>query len=119
LGAGEKSRDNVGSVGGEGDVIVGVSIGDVVVGVSVGDDLVVVGEADGDWEDPEPEDVGVGSAARAAGALPPTRTIPVPRPMISGFRTDRASTAYNLPNASPVMLHPGLPHGSGKNHAIT
>jgi hypothetical protein len=118
LGAGEKSRDNVGSGGGEGDIVVGVFVGDVGVAVSVGDDFVVVGEADGDWEDPEPEDVGVGTA-RATGALPPTRTTPVPRPMISGFRTDRASTAYNLPNASPVMLHPGLPHGSGKNHAIT
>jgi hypothetical protein len=90
----------------------------VVAGALGEDDFVVVGEADGDWEDSEPEGVGVG-VARAAGALPPTRTIPVPRPMISGFRTDRASNAHNLPNASPVTLHPGLPHGSGKNHAIT
>jgi hypothetical protein len=94
----------------------GESVG--LLGVVVEDGSVVGGEADGDGEDPEPEGVGVGTA-RAAGALPPTRTTPVPRPMISGFRTDRASTAHNLPNASPVTLHPGLPHGSGKNHAIT
>lgn len=36
--------------------------------------------------------------AARAGAVPLTRTMPVPTPMISGLRTDRASTAYNLPN---------------------
>lgn len=37
-------------------------------------------------------------AARAADAVPLVRTTPVPTPMISGLRTDRASTAYNLLN---------------------
>jgi hypothetical protein len=38
------------------------------------------------------------SAARTTGAVPLTRTSPVPTQMISGFRTDRASTAHNLLN---------------------
>jgi hypothetical protein len=43
--------------------------------------------------------VGVGVAsARVDGALPLTRTNPVPTVMISGLRTDRASTAHDLLN---------------------
>jgi hypothetical protein len=41
---------------------------------------------------------GDGVAARTAEAVPLVRTTPVPTPMISGLRTDRASTAYNLLN---------------------
>jgi hypothetical protein len=56
-----------------------------------------VGDADAD-----PGEVrGVGDgvvAASAADAVLLARTTPVPTVMISGFRTDRASTAYNLLN---------------------
>jgi hypothetical protein len=55
----------------------------------------VVGFADGVFDDADGD--GVVVSARA-GAVPLTRTMPVPTPMISGLRTDRASTAYNLPN---------------------
>jgi hypothetical protein len=52
------------------------------------------------------DDLGVGEASAegdgelvpARAAVPLTRTIPVPTPMTSGFRTDRASTAHNLLN---------------------
>jgi hypothetical protein len=37
-------------------------------------------------------------SASAADAVLLARTTPVPTVMISGFRTDRASTAYNLLN---------------------
>jgi hypothetical protein len=38
------------------------------------------------------------ASARAADAVLLTRTTPVPTVMISGLRTDRARTAYNLLN---------------------
>jgi hypothetical protein len=53
--------------------------------------------ADGAFDDADTDGVGV-VAARAAEAVPLVRTTPVPTPMISGLRTDRASTAYNLLN---------------------
>jgi hypothetical protein len=56
-----------------------------------------VGDADGDPG--EVRGVGDGvSAAKAADAVLLARTTPAPTVMISGFRTDRASTAYNLLN---------------------
>ena len=78
----------------------------VLDGFELGDleaDLEVVGVADGDAAGAlvvaDGDGVGVGVvAAKTAGAVPLTRTKPVPTPMISGLRTDRASTAYNLPN---------------------
>jgi hypothetical protein len=81
----------------------------VGVGVAVGGALVVVGDADGD--DDVFVGVGVGvwvSAANAAGALPPTRTTPVPRPMTSGFRTDRASTSPQPPHRIAGDASPGF-----------
>src|SRR5690348_5705027 len=75
-------------------------------------------EVDGMGEEDCP---GVGDGVpseSAAGALPVTRT-PVLTQMTSGLRTARDSTATNLPIASPVKLRAGLPHESGKNHAIT
>lgn len=77
----------------------------------------VVGLAEGEFD---ADGVGVGVvSARPAGAVPLTRTIPVPTLMISGLRTDRASTAYNLLNDRHGYRIPGSRHGSGKNHAIT
>jgi hypothetical protein len=64
-----------------------------VLGVEVG----VVGSVDGAFA----VAVGVGvdvSTAKAAEAVLLTRTTPVPTLMISGFRTDRASTAHDLLN---------------------
>jgi hypothetical protein len=58
-------------------------------------------------------------AANAADAVLLARTTPVPTVMISGFRTDRASTAYNLLNESPLILTLRFHQGSGNNHAIT
>ena len=46
--------------------------------------------------------------ASAAGAVPLARTRPVPTLMISGLRTDRASTADNLLRRSPLILTPWL-----------
>jgi hypothetical protein len=87
-----------------------------VVGVS--DGSAFVGDADGD-----PGEVrGVGGgvvAAKAADAVLLARTTPVPTVMISGFRTDRASTAHNLLNESPLILTLRFHQGSGNNHAIT
>jgi hypothetical protein len=85
---------------------------------SVGE-LDVEGEVDGDGLDDWPGDGDGTSAAMAAGALPVTRTTPVLTEMTSGFRTARESTAHNLHIASPVKLHAGLPHESGKDHATT
>jgi hypothetical protein len=59
------------------------------VGVGVG---VSEAELDGDGD-------GVSSVAARAAAVPLTRTRPVPTLMISGVRTDRASTAHDLLNA--------------------
>jgi hypothetical protein len=61
---------------------------------------------------------GDGESANATGAVPLTRTNPVPTQMISGLRTDRASTAADLLN-DRLDADPTLRHGSGKNHAIT
>lgn len=83
-------------------------VGGGVVGVPVGVDFVVVGVADGVTDAFVPEDVGVGLFANAAGALPPTRTIPVPRPMTSGFRTDRASTSPQPPHRIAGDASPGF-----------
>jgi hypothetical protein len=95
---------------GGGVVSVGVGVGSVVCDF--------VGDADGD-----PGEVrGVGDgvvAAKAADAVLLARTTPVPTVMISGFRTDRASTAYNLLNESPLILTLRFHQGSGNNHAIT
>ncbi|WP_141958080.1 hypothetical protein [Actinoallomurus bryophytorum] len=58
-----------------------------------------MGDEDGDPGDVRGVTVGDGVAsASAADAVLLTRTTPVPTVMISGFRTDRASTAYNLLN---------------------
>lgn len=74
-------------------LVVGVAlVGFALVGVADGDVDGALVVADG-------AGVGVGDVVAAnAGAVPLTRTSPVPTPMISGFRTDRASTAYNLLN---------------------
>ncbi|MGH3377114.1 MAG: hypothetical protein ACRDP6_20480 [Actinoallomurus sp.] len=69
-------------------VLDGFELGDLE-GVGVADGAFVVAVGDG---------VGVGVSAASTGAVPLTRTKPVPTPMISGLRTDRASTAYNLLN---------------------
>jgi hypothetical protein len=71
--------DALGELGGEYVALVGFGVG-------------LVGELDEAAAD------GDGVAARAAEAVPLVRTTPVPTPMISGLRTDRASTAYNLLN---------------------
>jgi hypothetical protein len=77
----------------EGGSVAGLVVGGFVGGFGVvgpGDVLGVVADASG---------VGDGvSTARATGAVPLTRTSPVPTQMISGFRTDRASTAHDLLN---------------------
>ena len=56
----------------------------------------------GDGDPGEVRGVGVGDGvvvdASAADAVLLARTTPVPTVMISGLRTDRASTAYNLLN---------------------
>jgi hypothetical protein len=67
-------------------------LGSGVAGV-VGVELV-----DGDDDGAVGVGVGVGVTAKATGAVPLTRTKPAPTLMISGLRTDRASTAYNLLN---------------------
>jgi hypothetical protein len=75
-------------LGDEGGVETGDLVGPgVVFGVFVG-----VGAAE------SAEGDGVAPSARATGAAPLTRTSPVPTQMISGFRTDRASTAHDLLN---------------------
>lgn len=78
-GGGVGSVEGVPVAGGEG-VFVGVC--DTVTD---GDFDVLVGEGEGV------------SSAKTGGALPTMKTMPVPRLMIRGFRTDRASTAHNLP----------------------
>jgi hypothetical protein len=75
---------------------VGVSVA-LVVGVCDFGGFVGLGLDAGDVDEAATDGDGV-VAARAAGAVPPARTTPVPTPMISGLRTDRASTAYNLLN---------------------
>lgn len=82
LGTCVKATESVGSGGG----------GGVGVGVSDG-----VGDADADSV-PDGVGDGVVPAAKAAEAVLLTRTTPVPTLMISGFRTDRASTAHDLLN---------------------
>ncbi|HZE29933.1 MAG TPA: hypothetical protein VE198_00670, partial [Actinoallomurus sp.] len=70
-----------------------------VVGVVVGSvDCDFVGVADGDPGEVRGVGDGVVVDASAADAVLLARTTPVPTVMISGFRTDRASTAYNLLN---------------------
>jgi hypothetical protein len=80
--------DGLGLGGGSALGVDGAALG--VDGSGVG---VAEGELDADF-------VGVGDVveATAAEAVPLTRTRPVPTPMISGLRTDRASTAYDLLN---------------------
>lgn len=75
-------------VGADGDLV-----GAVVVGLGVG--FGVVGLADGDSEVDVDGD-GVVVAAIAAEAVLLTRMNPEPTVMISGVRTDRASTAHDL-----------------------
>jgi hypothetical protein len=78
----------------------GTGVGVVLVpelGVCEYDGCVGFGLAGEDCEEEAATD-GDGVAARAAEAVPLVRTMPVPTPMISGLRTDRASTAYNLLN---------------------
>jgi hypothetical protein len=76
---------------GGGAGVVGVVVGPVVcdfVGFAVGEEpgVVLGGVGDG------------AASASAADAVLLTRTTPVPTVMISGLRTDRARTAYNLLN---------------------
>lgn len=84
----------------------GVLFGVVVLGVGVG---VVTGDAED--EPPVVDGDGDDDVASAEAAVPVTRTSPVPTPMISGLRTDRGCTAYNLPNASRPMPTLDLPIG--------
>jgi len=80
----------VGVPGSEEAGVVGVCEYVAFVGLGVG--------FDDERDEAATEGDGVVVAARAAGAVPLVRTTPVPTPMISGLRTDRASTAYNLLN---------------------
>jgi hypothetical protein len=94
LGTCAKVTVSVGS-GGDDGVVVGVAVVEafVVPGVVLG------GVADALAFDGDGSAAGDGvSAARVAGAAPLTRTSPVPTQMISGLRTDRASTAHDLLN---------------------
>jgi hypothetical protein len=80
---------------------VGVLVGvlEAVVEAFVGPGVVLGGVADALAFDGDGSAEGDGvSTARATGAVPLTRTSPVPTQMISGFRTDRASTAHDLLN---------------------
>ncbi|MFB9838148.1 hypothetical protein [Actinoallomurus acaciae] len=79
-----------------------VELDELFVGVAV---VVPPGLLDGDTS---AEGDGVSVAARAA-AVPLARTIPVPTLMISGVRTDRASTAHDLLNDF-VDINPTLRH---------
>jgi hypothetical protein len=92
LGTCLKASDSVGAAGGGGGgvvLFVGVGVGSAFVGDEDGDPGEVRGVGDGDV---------VVVDASAADAVLLARTTPVPTVMISGFRTDRASTAYNLLN---------------------
>jgi hypothetical protein len=80
-------------------VVVGVGVSEAVVEAFVGPGVVLgdVADALAFNGDGSAEGDGV-PTARATGAVPLTRTSPVPTQMISGFRTDRASTAHDLLN---------------------